>query len=436
MSHGRAILFGGEVDEKVDDKPIEMPRSRWEWLLADKRRLAALVAVVVVVLGGLVALALGVFGSRGAGEGGRPSITPLPPLASGEETVAPEGSLEPTGSAESTQGTGPGPGAGAGEESGDSTDAPPVVPGRAPFVAYRFGEQVWVSREDGSDAVMVADSSQGEFALAPDGTALALVDGGVLSLITVSDLKRDEIGAAEPAGFAWSADSSSVLFVRAAQGGHGATDVWRASRRTGSVPLKVVQGSAPALAIDGTIVALPVAAMAPDPAKGTLWVLPSGRNARQVATSGLPAAATVQGGLVAYAVTGMRYTDISGAEKQIDPEVWVMRTDGTSARRLVGKPATARPFGYANLMLSPDGQRLLYAEVGDDGYSRAWVVAVAEGAPVALTVRRDTYPLGWSADGQRVFFIEGNAFQGEPTALVTAGADGGGRRTVIEGAGL
>jgi len=144
----------------------------------------------------------------------------------------------------------------------------------------------------------------------------------------------------------------------------------------------------------------------------------------------------VQGGTIAYAVTGMRYIDTTGAEKQVDPEIWVMRVDGSAPRRIVGKPQTERPFGYASLMLSPDGQRLLYAEAGDDGYSRASIVPVAGGTPVLLTVRRDTYPLGWSADGNSVFFVEGNAFQGEPTALMSVRADGMGRRTVVAGAGL
>jgi hypothetical protein len=420
----------------VEEKPIEIPGSRWEWLLADKRRLAALIVGTLVLLGVVAALAVGMLAGDSPTEGDEPvAIDPVPPTGSVDTTNGAEGSADETPGVDGAPGGVPGAGGenGSGSAGGGSQ---PVVPGRAPYIAYRYGGQVWVSREDGSAAVMVADSPQGTFSLSPDGTALALVDGGLLSIITVSDRARAELGVAEPGALAWEADSSAVLCVRATEDGQGVTEVWRVPRRVGATPIKLVQGGSPSVAIDGTVAALPVTSVTLDPTKGTVWVLPSGRSPQQVATSGYPAACAVQAGTVAYAVTGMRYTDATGAEKQIDPEIWVMNTDGSSGRRIVGKPATQRPFGYANLMLSPDGQRLLYAEVGDDGYSRAWIVPATGGAPVGLSVRRDTYPLGWSADGTSVFLIEGNAFQGEPTALVTARSDGLGRRTVIEGAGL
>ncbi len=421
------------------ETPLEIPGSRWEWMLSDKRRLAALIVGVLAVLGLATALALAAFSGDGASPGDdRPAIDPVPPTDSIEDTGTPGGSSDATPGAGGGDAQAPGTGDATGGGSGGVSDGgtAPVVPGGAPYVAYRYGGQVWVSREDGTDPVMVADSAQGTFALSPDGTALALVDQGVLSIVTVSDRSRVEFGPAKPHGLAWEADSSAVLYVRAAEDGHGVTDVWKAPRRTGASPLKVVQAGPPSVAPDGTVVALPVQAAVLVPTEGTLWVLPQGRSPREVATTGQPAACDVQADVIAYAVTGMRYTDASGAEKQVDPEVWVMHVDGTSRRRLVGRPQTTRPFGYANLTLSPDGRSLLYAEVGDDGYSRAWVVPVAGGPPVALSVRRDTYPLGWSADGRSVFFIEGNAFQGEQTALLTARADGLGRRTVVQGAGL
>ncbi|MDP2400994.1 MAG: hypothetical protein Q8M66_03365, partial [Actinomycetota bacterium] len=117
-------------------------------------------------------------------------------------------------------------------------------------------------------------------------------------------------------------------------------------------------------------------------------------------------------------------------------EIRVARYDGTSDRRLVGPPATQRPFAYGHLTLSPNAEYLLFAEVGDDGYSRAFVAPVTGGSVRALTVRRDTYPVGWSADGSRIFFIEGNAFQGESTALMSVRPDGTGRRVIVEGAGF
>lgn len=423
----------------MDETPIEIPGSRWEWLLADKRRLAALVAGVLVVLG--VAAGFAVPALLGPGDGGDepPVAEPVPPDNSADTTGTAGGGDEPTatpggdtGGGDGDSGSGSGAGTG-GKSSGDSST---VAPGRAPFVAYRFAGAVWVSREDGSEPVKVVESEQGSFALSPDGSAVALVDQGVLTIVNVAELSATVIDDAEPHALAWEADSTSVLHLRSTEGGDGVTEVWRAPRRAGAAPVKVVEAGAPSIASDGTIVALPAPGTFTDPRKGSLRVLPFGRSARQVSTQGQPGACAVQGDTIAYAVTGMSYTDSAGAERQIDPEIWVMRPDGSASRRIVGKPATMRPFGYANLALSPDGQRLLFAEVGDDGYSRGWIVPVAGGTPLPLTVRRDTYPLGWSADGTSVFFIEGNAFQGEPTALVSVRADGMGRRTVVAGAGL
>jgi hypothetical protein len=425
----------------VDEKPIEIPGSRWEWLLADKRRLAALVAGVLVLLGVAAALAVPALLGPVDGEDEPPVVEPVPPGGSADTTGTADGGAEPTTTPDGDGDGGSGEADGSPGGDGGSGDGSPggsvtVAPGRAPYVAYRFAGAIWVSREDGSDAVKVAESVQGDFALSPDGSAVALVDQGVLTLVNVTGLSATVIGDAEPHALAWEADSSSVLYLRAVQGGHGETEVWRAPRRAGAAPVKVVQAGAPAVASDGTIVALPVPGAFIDPTEGILWVLPSGRSARQTSTQGPPGACAVQGGTIAYAVTGMSYADSTGAEKQIDPEIRVMRADGSASRRIVGKPATARPFGYANLALSPDGQRLLYAEVGDDGYSRAWIVTLAGGTPLPLTVRRDTYPLGWSADGTSVFLIEGNEFQGEPTALISVRADGTARRTVVQGAGL
>lgn len=421
----------------MDEKPIDIPGTRWEWLLADKRRLVALVAGVLVVLGAIAMIAVPALLGPDADDDELVVVEPIPPTGGTDATGTVGPGDETTPAPDGTAGgTGPGGGTGTGSNGSEGGESSTVAPGRAPFVAYRFAGGIWVSREDGTEPVKVADSEQGTFALSPDGSAVALVEQGELTILPVDLRQRTVVGDAQPHALAWEADSSALLYLRAIEGGHGVTEVWRASRRIGVGPVKVVQAGAPAVASDGTIAALPIPGVVMDPTAGSLWVLPSGRSATQVATRGQPAACAVEGGVIAYAVIGMRYTDVTGTEKQIDPEIWVMRVDGSTPRRIVGKPQTQRPFGYANLMLSPDGQRLLYAEVGDDGYSRASIVPVAGGTPVSLTVRRDTYPLGWSADGASVFFIEGNAFQGEPTALMTARAGGLGRRTVIEGAGL
>jgi hypothetical protein len=56
--------------------------------------------------------------------------------------------------------------------------------------------------------------------------------------------------------------------------------------------------------------------------------------------------------------------------------------------------------------------------------------------PLALSIRRDTYPLRWASDARNLFIVEGNAFQGEKTSVIRVSEGGLGRTVVVEGGGL
>lgn len=133
--------------------------------------------------------------------------------------------------------------------------------------------------------------------------------------------------------------------------------------------------------------------------------------------------------------------------KEGDPEVYVMRADGTGERRITafhmedreprwspdGKWLSfisnregreryylARPDGTQlhavsgdttksderELVWSPDSQRVAYVERLPDAKSRIWVAPVEGGAPVALTdgKSRDDAP-AWSPDGKYLVFV-------------------------------
>jgi protease II len=116
--------------------------------------------------------------------------------------------------------------------------------------------------------------------------------------------------------------------------------------------------------------------------------------------------------------------------------VWVLPFDPQSKPlRLVGPGAAEDHTGFGMLSLSPDETRLAYARTGDDGYSRMSVVKSMGGESYAVSTRRDCYPLGWAADSSAVFYIEGNAWQGESTALMKMNASGSGRTVLVSGAG-
>jgi Tol biopolymer transport system component len=91
---------------------------------------------------------------------------------------------------------------------------------------------------------------------------------------------------------------------------------------------------------------------------------------------------------------------------------------------------------YGELMLSPDGTRLLFAADGDDGYSRLWTVPTAGGRATAISGRRDGYAIGWTKDGKGILFIEGNAFQGQSTSLWLSDLNGHNRKLLVAGATL
>ncbi len=102
--------------------------------------------------------------------------------------------------------------------------------------------------------------------------------------------------------------------------------------------------------------------------------------------------------------------------------------------KAVGTANLAAPaYQLHGLMVSPDGKYVLSAAAGDDEYSRLMVYDVAKRRFSAISTRRDAYPYGWTPDGAILYF-EGNAYQGEPSALMSIRPDGTGRRMVVSGA--
>jgi hypothetical protein len=190
--------------------------------------------------------------------------------------------------------------------------------------------------------------------------------------------------------------------------------------RDGTGDAALFDGFSPAVALDGqTVVALP----APGEPPGIIvW--------RAGAQSRIPASEVVS----SLASDGRTVYYGLGASASGTASLHAVNLDGAQDRVLVASPATSMASAFADLGLSPDATRLVYAEWGDDQYSRVFVLPVAGGAAQSLSSRRDSYTLTWGSTGEDLFLIEGNAYQGEPTSLITVKPDGTGRRLVIEGA--
>ncbi len=415
----------------MDNTPVEIPDSLWERLRSDKRRLALVCVGVAAALALAAVFVVRPLMSRDADS--RIDIPGRLPV-SGDST---DSAAEPPVATDATSqpATDDGPDGGdttTGAPPGDS--AKPAV-SRAPFVAYRAAGAVWIAAEDGSGARRIASMTPGTFSLSPDATILARIDAGGLALIDVADGTVVTVGGAHPGEMAWTADSSALYYTGESR--NGTTDVMKVPR-SGRTATAVAQGSRPALAPDGRLVMIgaetPGEPSSGSP-QGTLLVVTPGGAISTIRTTGRPSSCAVAGDRVFFATHGSSAAD-GAQERAVDPMLRSVTLAGTTELVVRGKPAGARPFGYDRLCASPDGRYLLYAEVGDDGYSRAFILDVASSTSIALSVRRDTYPLCWSADGRRAFFIEGNSWQGEPTDLMSIRPDGMGRVVVVDGAGL
>ena len=288
--------------------------------------------------------------------------------------------------------------------------------------AFHLGRTLYVANEDASRIVPVK-VPEDVYRLSPDGTAVAVVRSGRIVLVTVASGAVRDVGPAVALTPVWTADSGTVLFVRSAGG--GVRQVWRAPKG-GSPATYVGPGEGMAVSPDGrTIALLPERGAASTSAVG---VVRDGIAAAPLEVAG--------GSPIAVALSNER-AFVSVMSPAGASAILSLKLDGTDSRRLVAPLQDAdKAATFGRLMLSPGSARLGYTADGDDGYSRLWVVPAAGGNPVQIASRRDTYPLGWTGDGSAILFIEGNAFQGEQTALWRANPDGLGRKMLVGGARL
>lgn len=407
---------------------IDIPQSFLERLLADKRKLAAAIGAVVVTLalvGGLIyARAISTPNER------------LPEKVADNDDISPGDSSDATDTpAEETEtipGQGNTPSTEPTSSSGGQGGPSPVVPAvkREPFMAYRLAGALYVARDDGTGARKVATCANGGYALSPDGTIIAYIDdaGARLILTNIGTGKSIEAGQALNQPLAWSPDSARLAFVA----GTSVTPEVRLVTRAGSGAGKVASGHSPTFAGDGKRLLFIGGAAVGQPGDVTIAYSIGEKGAAPIQAGGK---AAIEAAFGVNGVVAVVADSASETSRLVTARAWDIGKIPTWSELAVSSSA-GKPTAIARLCSSPDGKYLAYAESGDDGYSRAFVYAVGKKTSVALSVRRDTYPLCWTADGSRVFFVEGNAFQGEPTVLMSVRADGMGRTVLVEGAGL
>jgi Tol biopolymer transport system component len=292
---------------------------------------------------------------------------------------------------------------------------------RAAKVAYRQGGSIYVADEDGGSPKQVTQAADGVFALSPDGHTLAVARGGSLLVYDVASGKLNFSALAEKVPPVWLPDSSAVMFMRV--GTDGAPRIYRVPSSGGS---EVALGTGVEVAVS--------------PNGADLALLPSADSGGPLLLSrngGPFTPVTVPGGDPLEVAFGGGRLFVSTISASQGGEIWSLSPDGSDATRLV-KPGSGSEKGatFGRLLVSPSGSSLLYAAESDDGYSRMWIVPAAGGTPLSLSSRRDNYPLQWSISGKEILFIEGNAFQGEPTSLLRVSPSGSRRLSLVSGAGL
>jgi len=291
-------------------------------------------------------------------------------------------------------------------------------------LAYHNGSAFYVATEDAKSSAIVHVTSV-SYALSPDGHSVAAVEGGKLLVTSVGQhtsasspvlpgLPADNVVPV------WMPDSSAVLFIRPDSA--GVPYVWRFTLET-SAAAQVCLGSGVAVSPDGhTIVAMPTG----DSSALVVWT-DTGKARSVSVPSGDPVAVAL----------GNDRLFVSTVSVAGDSGLWSLAMDGSDKRRLAYTGASddmSATFG--ELLLSPDGSKLLYAADGDDGYSRLRVVPTAGGDPVKISGRRDGYAIRWSPGGKRIYFVEGNAYQGQATSLCYISPNGRGRTVLVAGAGI
>lgn len=370
--------------------------------------------IALIVMGGAsgVALAAGLvwlaFAAKPLAEA--PRQDRIEPAQETTESPLPSAvSTQPATSTVETTSTGTGGAAGG---------LPNVV--RAARIAYRLGGTLYVANEDGSQPSPVARIAEGSYVLSPDGLTLAAVTEGRLKMIDTASGAAVDAGEALDTRPVWMPDSTAAMFLR--RKGHA--DEVRRVTRSGENDTLVRQGSSVSVSPGGRVIAVtPSGAVFSD---GYVWVSVGGAPFSRVTVGkGLPTAVAA-GDDRLYA--GLQGTPAGGVR------LVSVRLDGRDSKQLAEQPGGDVPAVWGELCMSPDGAHLGAVALGDDEYSRISIFALPGGPETRLNPRRDAYARCWSSAGDFLYYVEGNAYQGEPTVLYRVAPNGTGRRVVATGA--
>ncbi len=388
----------------MEERPPK-PTDAAEWARIERRRRALIAAGAGAVL---VAMAVVVVVLLTRAPAAGPSATYEPIPGSGVATTPP--TTDATGSVTAT-------GAARADDASATASATGSTAAATCQIAYS-ARVIRVASLTGRE-VTLAKSSEGVFRFVrPDSRTLAYVDAArrararrcrVRTPVTVGPAALDR--PVWPTGSGWCAYT-----------GAGTQAGVRRVSRDGSGASTLFAGESPTVSRDGSVIA-------------GIRISADGSTSLVILRSGRATTVPVTGFALDIAVTPSRVFYAVAADDLADAEIRSADLSGGGTIVLRSGTQAGARSSFQELCVSPDGLRLAFAEAGDDGYSRLFAMNVGDGSAfVPLSVRRDDYPLCWGCDG-RLYFIEGNAWQGEATSLMAVGPDGTGRTTVLKDAG-
>ncbi|MBE0476531.1 MAG: hypothetical protein IBX62_05485 [Coriobacteriia bacterium] len=389
---------------------------------AHRRRILLWGGLGVTLLAAVVAAALIMPPAEDGPE--RPGERSAEPTRTPEATPTPTPEPDPSPDGAPAPGPPPMPGPDEGNGSGPDAGGGSGTDASGPhLVAYRFDGSIRVVRTDGGEPKVVLEQDVPWYSLSPDGRTLAYGADRGFDLVDIASGRTTRIPARSPVASpaSWAPDSSWLVYSVEASDKGESGELRRVSGDGGGGAL-LGTGSRPQVSPDGRRVA------SVRVSRGTpvVAVIPAGGGA----ASEVAATQGVRGFAWSSAKGLYAVVPVEGDPADTPPRIVLAGLGGGSEQVWKVAPG-GRAVTLADLRTAPDGRSLLFAEVGDDGYSRAKVLRA--GKALDLSIRRDTYPVGWTAESS-VLFVEGNAFQGESTDLMRAKADGTGRRVLVRGA--
>jgi len=291
---------------------------------------------------------------------------------------------------------------------------------------------VFLVAQDGSTEVLLKAKAPDDYRMAlfsPNGADLALINDGFVEVAKVAGTNRPALDGAPRrltsylgyvAGLAWTADGQSLLFGRSRYPAPDPPYLWRLPASGDRTPERIdLAGVAsyPSVSAAGSRLAFVRRGLNID-----LFRLEEGNSPEAFLASTSneqDASFSHDGSRIAFA------SDRTGEGH----EIWIAQADGSNRRSLTN--GTHKPEGSPRW--SPNGDRLAFDGLGDDGLRHVYLIDPAGGQIQTIPSKpgfRDQVP-SWSRDGNWIYF--GSNRSGRPEVWRAPAAGGNAQQVTTTG---